>query len=50
MGLSGRRCKRLVVGSTRRGRDRPKKYSGEVIRQDMTQLHITEEMTLDRKE
>ncbi|KAG5611654.1 hypothetical protein H5410_022935 [Solanum commersonii] len=35
---------------TRRGRGRPKKYWGEVIRQDMAQLHITEDMTLDRKE
>ncbi|KAG5582302.1 hypothetical protein H5410_052929, partial [Solanum commersonii] len=33
-----------------RGRGRPKKYWGEVIRQDMAQLHITEDMTLDRKE
>ncbi|KAG5612483.1 hypothetical protein H5410_023764 [Solanum commersonii] len=34
----------------RRGRGRPKKYWGEVIRQDMAQLHITEDMTLNRKE
>ena len=33
----------------RRGRGRPKKYWGEVIRQDMTQLQLTEDMTLDRK-
>ncbi|KAG5629018.1 hypothetical protein H5410_000735 [Solanum commersonii] len=34
----------------RRGRGRPKKYWGEVIRQDLVQLHLTEDMTLDRKE
>ncbi|KAG5598967.1 hypothetical protein H5410_030337 [Solanum commersonii] len=35
---------------TRRGRGRPKKYWGEVIKHDMAQLLITEDMTLDRKE
>ncbi|WMV56312.1 hypothetical protein MTR67_049697 [Solanum verrucosum] len=45
-----RRCEGLVVEGTRRGRGRPKKYWGEVIRQDLAQLHITEDMTLDRKE
>ncbi|KAG5629582.1 hypothetical protein H5410_001299 [Solanum commersonii] len=35
---------------TRRGRGRPKKYWGEVIRQDLAQLHLIEDMTLDRKE
>lgn len=44
-----RRCERLVIEDTRRGRGRPKKYWGKVIRQDMAQLRITEEMTLDRK-
>ena len=33
----------------RRGRGRPKKYWVEVIRQDMEQLQLTEDMTLDRK-
>ncbi|KAG5599851.1 hypothetical protein H5410_031221 [Solanum commersonii] len=33
-----------------KGRGRPKKSCGEVIRQDLAQLHITENMTLDRKE
>uniref|UniRef100_M1BQ44 Polyprotein n=1 Tax=Solanum tuberosum TaxID=4113 RepID=M1BQ44_SOLTU len=42
-----RRWERWVVGGTRRGRGRPKKYWGEVIRQDMVQLWITEDMTLD---
>ncbi|XP_070020690.1 uncharacterized protein [Nicotiana sylvestris] len=44
-----RRCKRLVVEGTRRGRGRPKKYWREVIRQDMARLQISEDMTLDRK-
>ncbi|KAL3363598.1 hypothetical protein AABB24_012720 [Solanum stoloniferum] len=45
-----RRSEGLVVEGTRRGRGRPKKYWGEVIRQDLAQLRITEDMTLDRKE
>ncbi|KAG5611191.1 hypothetical protein H5410_022472, partial [Solanum commersonii] len=45
-----RRYEGLVVEGTRRGRGRPKKYWGEVIRQDLAQLHLTEDMTLDRKE
>ncbi|XP_070007632.1 uncharacterized protein [Nicotiana sylvestris] len=44
-----RRCERLVVEGTRRGRERPKKYWGEVIRQDMARLPISEDMTLDKK-
>ncbi|XP_070002878.1 uncharacterized protein [Nicotiana sylvestris] len=44
-----RRCERLAVVGTRRGRGRPKKYWGEVIRQDMTRLRITEDMALDRE-
>ncbi|KAG5585498.1 hypothetical protein H5410_045932 [Solanum commersonii] len=32
------------------GRGRPRKYWGEVIRRDLARLHITEDMTLDRKE
>ncbi|KAG5598551.1 hypothetical protein H5410_029921 [Solanum commersonii] len=40
----------MVVEGTRRGRGRPKKYWEEVIRQDLAMLHITEDMTLDRKE
>ena len=31
----------LAMDDYRRGRDRPKKYWGEVIRQDMTQLSLT---------
>ena len=44
-----RRCERLVVEGTRRGRGRPKKYWEKVIRQDMARLQIFEDMILDRK-
>ncbi|PHT51422.1 F-box protein PP2-B1 [Capsicum baccatum] len=44
-----RRCERLALDVFRRGRGRPKKYWGEVIRRDMEQLQLTEDMTLDRK-
>ena len=44
-----RRCERLILGATHRGRGRPKKYWGEVIRHDMAELDLTEDMTLDRK-
>ncbi|XP_070010119.1 uncharacterized protein [Nicotiana sylvestris] len=44
-----RRCEQLAMVGTRRGRGRPKKYWGEVIRQDMAWLHISENMALDRK-
>ncbi|XP_070008003.1 uncharacterized protein [Nicotiana sylvestris] len=43
-----RRCERLTLAGTRRGRGRPKKYWGEVIRQDMARLQIFEDMALDR--
>ncbi|PHT55358.1 hypothetical protein CQW23_03844 [Capsicum baccatum] len=45
-----RRCERLALDGFRRGRGRPKKYWGEVIRRDMEQLQLTEDMTLDRKQ
>ncbi|PHT32095.1 Developmentally-regulated GTP-binding protein 1 [Capsicum baccatum] len=44
-----RRCERLALDGFRRGRGRPKKYWGEVIRRDLEQLQLTEDMTLDRK-
>ncbi|XP_075092427.1 uncharacterized protein LOC142172659 [Nicotiana tabacum] len=44
-----RRCERLALGGERRGRGRPKKSWGEVIRQDMKQLELTEDITLDRR-
>jgi len=43
------RYERLALAGTRRGRGRPKKYWGEVIRQDMAGLQISEDMTFDRK-
>ncbi|KAG5625880.1 hypothetical protein H5410_011098 [Solanum commersonii] len=45
-----RRCEGMAIEGTRSGRGRPKKFWGEVIRQDLAQLHITEDMTLDWKE
>ncbi|XP_070046511.1 uncharacterized protein [Nicotiana tomentosiformis] len=44
-----RRCERLTLQGLRRDRGRPKKRWGEVIRQDMAQLQLTEDMILDRK-
>ncbi|XP_070031856.1 uncharacterized protein [Nicotiana tomentosiformis] len=44
-----RRCERLTVAGLRKGRGRPRKYWGEVIRQDMLVFHLTEDMTSDRK-
>ncbi|KAK4359787.1 hypothetical protein RND71_022016 [Anisodus tanguticus] len=43
-----RSCERLAMDGFRRGRGRPKKYWGEVIRWDMAQVQLTEDMTLDR--
>lgn len=43
------RCERLTIDSFRRERGRPKKYWGEVIRHDMMQLQLTEDMPLDRR-
>ncbi|KAF3659858.1 putative protein PEROXIN-4-like [Capsicum annuum] len=45
-----RRCERLALDGFRRGRGRPKKYWREVmIRRNMEQLQLTEDMILDRK-
>jgi len=44
-----RRCERLVVISFERGRSELKKRSGEVIRQNMAHLQLTENMTLNKK-
>ncbi|PHU07259.1 Transcriptional activator FHA1 [Capsicum chinense] len=44
-----RRCERLAMDGFRRGRGRPRKYWREVIRHDIEQLQLTEDMTLDRK-
>ncbi|XP_059281238.1 uncharacterized protein LOC132034923 [Lycium ferocissimum] len=40
-----RRCERMAVVGLKRGRGRPKKAWGEVIRQDMALLQLTEDMT-----
>nr|XP_016494092.1 PREDICTED: uncharacterized protein LOC107813349 [Nicotiana tabacum] len=44
-----RRCERLALTGMRRGRRRPKKYLGEVIRRDMVRMQISEDMVFDRK-
>nr|XP_009780391.1 PREDICTED: uncharacterized protein LOC104229434 [Nicotiana sylvestris] len=44
-----RRCERLNIEGLRKGRGRQKKYWGEMIRQDMTLLQLTENMNLDWK-
>lgn len=49
LGTPSRSCERLVIEGTRRDRGRPKKYWREVVRHDMMQLHINEDMTLDWK-
>ncbi|KAF3675616.1 Protein trichome birefringence-like 33 [Capsicum annuum] len=49
MSPTHQKCERLALDGFRRGRGRPKKYWGEVIRRDMEQLQLTEDMTLDRK-
>lgn len=44
-----RRCERLAMNGFKRANRRPKKYWREVIRHDMTQLLVFEDLTLDRK-
>ncbi|XP_019262004.1 PREDICTED: uncharacterized protein LOC109239866 [Nicotiana attenuata] len=44
-----KRCERLTMAGLRKGTGRQKKYWGEVIRQDMSVLHLTKDMTSDRK-
>lgn len=39
----------LDLTTTRRRRGKLKKYRGEMIRQDMAQLPITKDTTLDRR-
>lgn len=43
------RCKKLVMDGFRSGSRRLKKHWGKMIRQDMINLQLIEEMTLDRK-
>ncbi|KAK6803101.1 hypothetical protein RDI58_000885 [Solanum bulbocastanum] len=40
---------RLTIDGFKRGRGRSKKYWGEVIRYDITQLQLTKDMTLNRR-
>nr|XP_033510858.1 uncharacterized protein LOC117275662 [Nicotiana tomentosiformis] len=40
-----RRCEQLALAGRRRGRGRPKKYWGDVIRQDMARLQLTWPLT-----
>ncbi|PHT33826.1 hypothetical protein CQW23_25626 [Capsicum baccatum] len=44
-----RRCETLAMDGFRWARGRPKKYWREVIRHDMKQLQLIENMTLDKK-
>jgi len=44
-----RRCERLALNDFKRSRGRLKKYWREVIRHDMKQLQLTEDITLYRK-
>lgn len=44
-----RRYERLAIEGIRKGKGRSKKFLGEVIRQDMTQLQFIEDKTLDKK-
>ena len=41
-------CERLARDDFRRARGRPKKYRRKVMRHDMEQLQLTEDLTLDR--
>ncbi|XP_070052340.1 uncharacterized protein [Nicotiana tomentosiformis] len=43
------RCERLSIAGLRKGRGRPKKYWGDIVRQDISLLRLTEDMTHDRK-
>ena len=44
-----RRCETLAMDCFRWGKGRPKKHWREMIRQDMEQLQLTEDMILDNK-
>ncbi|KAG5611019.1 hypothetical protein H5410_022300 [Solanum commersonii] len=43
------RREKLAIEGTMRGRGRLKKYWGELIRQNMMQFHVIEDMTLDKR-
>lgn len=38
-----RRCERLALANIKRGKGKSKKYWGQVIRQNMTRLDLTED-------
>ncbi|KAG5581580.1 hypothetical protein H5410_052207 [Solanum commersonii] len=42
-------CEELIIEDTSRGKGRPNKYWGDVIRLAMMQLRATGDMTLDRR-
>lgn len=44
-----RRCERLAMGGTRKGKGRQKKYCGEIVIHDMAQIQLTVDMTLDNR-
>nr|XP_016440806.1 PREDICTED: uncharacterized protein LOC107766524 [Nicotiana tabacum] len=44
-----RGCERLSMAGLRNKRDSPKKYWGDVVKQDMILLQLIEDMTHDRK-
>src|SRR5262249_46843342 len=48
-GAPVRRCEKLRLEEVRRRRDRPRKSWREVIKTDLEQLSLTEDMTIDRK-
>lgn len=41
------RCEKLYMDDFERGRSRPKKYCKKMIKQDMKQFYLTNDMTLD---
>jgi len=43
------RCERLAIDGFSFARGKPKKYSREVIRQDIVQLQLTKDMILDKR-
>ncbi|KAF3652305.1 hypothetical protein FXO38_08961 [Capsicum annuum] len=43
------RCERLALDGFKRGRGRPKRYWRKVIKRDLQQLQLTDNMTVDRK-
>jgi len=44
-----RRCERINIPESKRGRGRPKKSLNEMIREDLKVVGLTEDMTHDRR-